>query len=140
LSAIDFPEYIRQLAAHLFNSYGVAADRIHLRTDLDSLSLHVDAAVPCGLIINELLSNSLKYAFPDGRTGEIRIELHGHSDGRTRLIVADNGIGLTADVDWENTRSLGLRLVRTLAQQLGAEIEVHREAGTEVRLAFAAAA
>ncbi len=66
--------------------------------------------------------------------------MHGHPDGTTRLIVADNGIGLTADVDWENTRSLGLRLVRTLAQQLGAEIEVDRQAGTEVRLAFAAAA
>ncbi len=140
LSEINFPEYIRQLAAHLFNSYGVAADRIHLRTDLESLSLHLDAAVPCGLIINELVSNSLKYAFPDGRTGEIRIELRGTSDGATRLLVADDGIGLTADIDWENTRSLGLRLVRTLAQQLGAKIEVNSRAGTEVRLAFAAAA
>ncbi len=140
LSEINFPEYIRQLAAHLFNSYGVAPDRIHLRTDLESLSLHLDAAVPCGLIINELVSNSLKYAFPDGRTGEVRIELRGHSDGTTRLLVADDGIGLTADIDWENTRSLGLRLVRTLAQQLGAKIEVNSRAGTEVRLAFAAAA
>jgi PAS domain S-box-containing protein len=140
LSEINFPEYIRQLAAHLFNSYGVAPDRIHLRTDLESLSLHLDAAVPCGLIINELVSNSLKYAFPDGRAGEIRIELRGTSQGATRLLVADNGIGLTADIDWENTRSLGLRLVRTLAQQLGAKIEVNSRAGTEVRLAFAAAA
>lgn len=140
LSQIDFPEYIRQLAAHLFHSYGVAAERIHLRTDLDSLSLHLDAAVPCGLIINELISNSLKYAFPDGREGEIRIELHDHADGMARLIVADNGVGLKADVDWVNTRSLGLRLVRTLAEQLGAKIEVHSTAGLEVRLAFAAAA
>ncbi|MBZ5611910.1 MAG: PAS domain S-box protein [Acidobacteriia bacterium] len=140
LSEINFPEYIRQLAAHLFDSYGVAADRIHLRTDLKILTLHLDAAVPCGLIINELVSNSLKYAFPDGRQGEIRIELYELADGTTRLLVADNGIGLTADVDWENTRSLGLRLVRTLAQQLGAKIEVDSHAGTEVRLAFAAAA
>ena len=140
LSQINFPEYIRQLAAHLFHSYGVAADRIHLRTDLDSLSLHLDAAVPCGLIINELVSNSLKYAFPDGRKGEIRIELRENFDGTTRLLVADNGIGLKADVDWVNTRSLGLRLVRTLAEQLGAKIEVNSRAGMEVRLAFAAAA
>ncbi|HYL36585.1 MAG TPA: histidine kinase dimerization/phosphoacceptor domain -containing protein [Bryobacteraceae bacterium] len=140
LSQINFPEYIRQLAAHLFDSYGVAADRIHLRTDLGSLSLHLDAAMPCGLIINELLSNSLKYAFPDGRKGEIRIELREHSDGTARLLVADNGIGLKADVDWVNTRSLGLRLVRTLAQQLGATIEVNSTAGMEVRLAFSAAA
>ena len=140
LSQINFPEYIRQLAAHLFHSYGVAAERIHLQTDLDELSLHLDAAVPCGLIINELISNSLKYAFPDGREGRIRIELRGLSDGTNRLVVADNGIGLRADIDWVNTRSLGLRLVRTLAQQLGAELEVSSTAGTEVRLAFAAAA
>jgi len=140
LSQIDFPVYIRQLAAHLFHSYGVAAERIHLRAELEALLLHLDAAVPCGLIINELISNSLKYAFPDGREGEIRVELRAHSDGATRLIVADNGIGLRADVDWVNTRSLGLRLVRTLAQQLGAKIEVNSGAGMEVRLAFTAAA
>ncbi|HEX6895021.1 MAG TPA: histidine kinase dimerization/phosphoacceptor domain -containing protein [Bryobacteraceae bacterium] len=140
LAEINFPDYIRQLAAHLFHSYGVAAERIHLQTELDDLSLHLDAAVPCGLIINELISNSLKYAFPDGRQGKIRIELRGLSDHTTRLVVADNGVGLRADVDWVNTRSLGLRLVRSLAQQLGAELEVNTAAGTEVRLAFAAAA
>ena len=140
LSQINFPEYIRQLAAHLFHSYGVAPDRIHLRTDLHTLSLHLDAAVPCGLIINELVSNSLKYAFPDGREGEIRIELYEHSDGTARLMVADNGVGLKADVDWINARSLGLRLVRTLAEQLGAKIEVDSSTGMQVQLAFAAAA
>ena len=140
LSQINFPEYIRQLAAHLFHSYGVAAERIHLETDLDNLSLHLDAAVPCGLIINELISNSLKYAFPDGREGQIRIELRGLSDGTTRLVVADNGIGLRADIDWVNSRSLGLRLVRTLAQQLGGQLQVNTSQGMEVQLAFAAAA
>ena len=140
LSQINFPEYIRQLAAHLFHSYGVAAERIHLETDLDDLSLHLDAAVPCGLIINELISNSLKYAFPDGREGQIRIELRGLSDGTTRLVVADNGIGLRADIDWVNSRSLGLRLVRTLAQQLGGQLQVNTSQGMEVQLAFAAAA
>ncbi len=140
LSQIDFPEYVRKLAAHLFSSYGVGADRIRLRTDLDVLSLTLDAAVPCGLIINELVSNSLKYAFPNGREGEIRIELHERADGLARLVVADDGVGLRADLDWVNTPSLGLRLVRTLAEQLGAKIEVRSKAGTEVRLAFAAAA
>jgi len=140
LSQVDFPEYIRQLAAHLFHSYGVAAERIHLRTDLQRMLLNLDAAVPCGLIINELISNSLKYAFPDGRTGEIRIELHEMSDRTTRLVVADNGVGLRADVDWATTRSLGLRLVRSLADQLGAKLEVTSAEGTEVRLAFATAA
>jgi PAS domain S-box-containing protein len=140
LSRVDFPEYIRQLASHLFHSYGVAAESIHLRTDLDALYLSMDAAVPAGLIINELVSNSLKYAFPDGREGEVRIELREHMDGMARLVVADNGIGLRSDIDWVTARSLGLRLVRTLAEQLGAKIEVHANAGTEVRLTFAAAA
>ncbi len=140
LSQVDFPEYIRQLAEHLFHSYGVGLDRIRLRTDLDRLSLSLDAAVPCGLIINELVSNSLKYGFPNGRCGEIRIELRGQADGMARLVVADDGVGLRADVDWVNARSLGLRLVRTLADQLGGKIEVKSEAGTEVRLAFASAA
>jgi PAS domain S-box-containing protein len=140
LSRIDFPEYIRQLAAHLFHSYGVPADRIHLRTDLDQLYLNLDAAVPCGLIINELISNSLKYAFPDGRTGEVRVELHEQADHMARLVVADNGVGLHSDVDWETARSLGLRLVRTLADQLGAKLEVQSHPGTEVHLTFLAAA
>ena len=140
LSAVDFPAYIRQLAAHLFQSYGVPAERIHLHTDLDRLSLNLDAAVPCGLIINELVSNSLKYAFPGGTEGEIRIELRDHPDGMTRLVVADNGIGLRSDVDWVTARSLGLRLVRTLAEQLGAKIEVNSQRGTEVQLLFRAAA
>ena len=140
LSMIDFPDYIRQLASHLFHSYGVRAERIHLRTNLDALYLNLDAAVPCGLIINELVSNSLKYAFPDGRGGEVRIELHEHSDGLARLVVADNGIGLRSDIDWSTARSLGLRLVRSLAEQLGAKIEVKSNTGTEVQLIFAAAA
>ncbi|HYL38713.1 MAG TPA: histidine kinase dimerization/phosphoacceptor domain -containing protein [Bryobacteraceae bacterium] len=140
LSRIDFPEYIRQLAAHLFHSYGVPADRIHLRTDLDKLYLSLDAAVPCGLIINELISNSLKYAFPDGRHGEVRVELHEHADHMARLVVADNGVGLRSDIDWETARSLGLRLVRTLAEQLGAKLEVQSGAGTEIQLTFPAAA
>lgn len=140
LSRIDFPEYIRQLASHLFHSYGVPPDRIHLRTDLDKLYLNLDAAVPCGLIINELVSNSLKYAFPDGRSGEVRIELREHPDHMARLVVADNGIGLRSDIDWETARSLGLRLVRTLADQLGAKLEVQTHAGTEIQLTFPAAA
>jgi len=140
LSRIDFPAYIRQLASHLFQSYGVVAERIHLRTDLDALYLGMDAAVPCGLIINELVSNSLKYAFPDGREGEVHIELRDNPEGMARLLVADNGVGLRSDIDWVTARSLGLRLVRTLAEQLGAKLEVESDTGTRVRLTFAAAA
>lgn len=145
LSQIDFPAYIRQLADYLFRCYGVTGDgRISLRTELDALSLTLDAAVPCGLIINELVSNALKYAFPEGREGEIHIGLHGEPNSMARLVIADNGIGLQGDVDWSTTRSLGLRLVRSLAMQLGAKLEVKSQAGTqagtEVQLMFTAAA
>ena len=141
LSQIDFPAYIRQLADYLFRCYGMTAEgRVSLRTELDELSLTLDAAVPCGLIINELVSNALKYAFPEGREGEIHIGLHGEPNSMARLVIADNGIGLHGDVDWSTTRSLGLRLVRSLAMQLGAKLEVKSQAGTEVQLMFAAAA
>lgn len=136
LAWIDFPVYIRQLADHLFRSYGVAAERIHLRTDLQKLFLNMDTAVPCGLIINELLSNSLKYAFPEGREGEIHLELRENPDRTARLTVGDNGVGLDPGFDWANARSLGLRLVRTLAQQLDGTLEVGQGPGTGFQLIF----
>ena len=139
-SRVDVPEYIRQLAAHLFQSYGVKSENVRLRTELETLYLSMDAAVPCGLIVNELVSNSLKYAFPDGRDGEVRIALRQQPHGIAHLIVADDGVGLQQDFDWKRSRSLGLRLVHTLAEQLGARIEVASRRGTEVRLTFSAAA
>jgi PAS domain S-box-containing protein len=140
LSRVDFREYIQQLASHLFRSYGVAAQRIHLRTNIDELYLNLDAAVPCGLIINEVVSNSLKHAFPDSREGEIRIELLAPVRGMARLVVADNGIGMPNETEGTAGKSLGMRLVRALAEQLGATIEVQSTDGTEVRLNFAAGA
>src|SRR6266849_5426540 len=106
-SRVNLPDYIRQIASHLFSSYGIGGDRIRLLTKLETVSLHVDAAVPCGLIVNELISNSLKYAFPDGPQGEVRIGLYGQPARMAKLLVADNGIGLRSDLDWTTTRSLG---------------------------------
>jgi len=139
-SRVNLPDYIRQIATHLFSSYGIGGDRIRLLTNLETVSLNVDAAVPCGLIVNELISNSLKYAFPDGRRGEVRVELLARRGGMAQLVVADNGVGLHADCDWATAQSLGWRLVRSLAEQLGAEVEVKSTAGTEIQLTFAAAA
>jgi two-component sensor histidine kinase len=139
-SIVNLPHYIQQIAAHLFSSYGIGGDRIRLLTNLETISLNVDAAVPCGLIVNELISNSLKYAFPDGRRGEVRIELLARRGGIAQLVVADNGVGLRSDVDWATAKSLGWRLVRSLAEQLGAEVKVKSADGTEIQLTFAAAA
>jgi PAS domain S-box-containing protein len=136
LSEIDCQEYVRQLAAHLFRSFGVRTDRIRLRVNVESTRMNMDTAVPCGLVLNELVSNSLKYAFPDGRDGEVRVELTEDDKRSMRLSVSDDGVGLPKDFDLQGVRSLGLRLVRTLAEQLGATIEVRSEHGTQVCLTF----
>jgi PAS domain S-box-containing protein len=136
LSQINYPQYIRQLAAHLFRSYRVSSSRIELQTNIDDLELSVDIAVPCGLIINELVSNSLKYGFPNGRAGVIRIELRRQPESRTMLTVADDGVGIPEEVGFWNTHTLGLRLVGTLVKQLEGSVEVDRSGGTSVRVTF----
>jgi PAS domain S-box-containing protein len=136
LSEIDFPEYIRQLAGNLFRSYGVSSSRVELKTEIENVALGVDIAVPCGLIINELVSNCLKYAFPEGREGEIRIQLR--NTGATLLLsVWDNGVGIPERVGFQDTKTLGLRLVGTLVRQLEGDVEVDRSNGAEVRVTFA---
>lgn len=137
LSEIDSQEYVGELTAHLFISYGVSTSRVKLSLQVDKAPMNMDAAVPCGLVLNELVSNCLKYAFPDGRKGEIRIALRRNKDRLTHLVVADDGVGLPADTTLWSTKSLGLRLVRILADQMGAAVEVNSGGGTEVRLNFA---
>jgi two-component sensor histidine kinase len=136
LAAVDFPEYVHRLADHLFRSYGLG-ERVRFRVDLEPLCLDMDAALPCGLIINEVISNSLKHGFPESKRGEVRIVLRASSPGIVSLLLADDGIGIDGRVDWTTTRSLGLRLVRTLAKQLSAQLEIDSRNGTEVRLTFA---
>jgi len=136
LSKIDYRQYVCELTAHLFRTYGVSASRVDLKIHFEETRMNLDSAVPCGLILNELVSNCLKHAFPDGREGEIRIELR-KDDGRlASLLVADNGVGLPEDVSLWNSKSLGLRLVRILANNMGAALEVRPRPGTEVKLVF----
>jgi len=136
LARIDFLEYIRNLAAHLFRSYCINSDAIKLKIDVENVALGIDTAIPCGLIINELVSNSLKYAFPAGAEGEVRIHLRPASDSKYLLIVSDSGVGLPQDLDIRSTTSLGLRLVSTLTDQLGGTIEIQNSGGTEFRITF----
>ncbi|MDM8001144.1 MAG: histidine kinase dimerization/phosphoacceptor domain -containing protein [Dehalococcoidia bacterium] len=133
---VDFGAYVRDLTDALFISYGVDRSAIRLVLDTSHTFLSLDAAVPCGLIVNELVSNALKYAFPGGRTGEIRIGLYGDPDGRVALVVRDNGVGLPPDTDLEHSSSLGLRLVKMLAQQLGAEVHIDGSKGAEFKFIF----
>ncbi len=140
LSRIDFPSYIGQLVAYLFRAYGVSLSRVGLKTRIENLNFEVDVAVPCGLIINELVSNSLKYGFPEGRQGEIRIDFQQGPKDQITLAVGDNGVGFPPGVNLLNTRTLGLRLVRSLAQQLGGHAELKSRSGTQVKIQFSSSA
>jgi PAS domain S-box-containing protein len=136
LSRIDFSDYIRSLASLLFRSFGVDRERIALKIEGDHIFLSVETAVPCGLIVNELLSNCIKHAFPEGSEGEVVVGIHGSEPGGYVISVKDTGVGLPKDLDLEQTETLGLQLVRTLAGQLRAEVNALREGGTEFRIRF----
>ena len=103
---------------------------------IEQPSLDINTAIPVGLIVSELVSNALKYAFPDERKGHIRIGLVPAPDNKLLLTIADDGIGLPADLDVRETESLGLQIVNMLVEQLDGELEVDRKAGTEFRIAF----
>jgi PAS domain S-box-containing protein len=136
LASIDFAEYIEKLAYFLFNSYMADQEQITLTVDVGHLPLDIDMAIPCGLIVNELVSNALKHAFPDGRKGEISIRLRSGDDGMIRLTVADNGTGLPPELDFRNTETLGLQLVNMLTRQLRGEIEMSGDHGTLWEISF----
>jgi PAS domain S-box-containing protein len=152
LAEIAFDEYLRTLTENLFISQGIAAGRITVKYELESIMFTIEKAIPLGLIVNELLTNALKHAFPDGRQGEIRIGLHGYMEAKSyalktdsgtlhivpicELIVADNGIGLPDGRLPEMEKTLGMNLVSMLARQIQAELKVKAGPGTEFRLVF----
>jgi two-component sensor histidine kinase len=130
LAKIDFGRYIQGLAANLFDAYGTDPARIRLDVRADDISLGVDMAVPCGLIVNELVSNALKHAFPSHQAGTIKIAVAALSGGRLEVVVADDGIGLTAPDGDTEKRTLGLRLVDTLVAQLDGTVDIQTGHGT----------
>lgn len=129
LSSINFSEYINDLIYSLFKIYKSSSD-IELNMDLCEVILNIDVAIPCGLIINEIISNSLKYAFTNSKKGCINIQLMFNNKEIT-LILNDNGKGLPEDIDFENSSTLGLQLISMLCEQINAKIKLNRENGTE---------
>jgi two-component sensor histidine kinase len=145
LAKIDFAEYTPKLVSHLLSLYAIHAETITLDISVDDVFLSIDIAVPCGLIINELVSNCLKHAFPESTKGKIRVELrmtedlpvqNKRSSKMVTLIVSDNGVGFQKKMDFCSTETLGLELVTTLVKQLNGTIELDRSRGTEFKITF----
>ena len=133
---VDFSSFLDTLAPTLISSYGMDSDRIALSIDTVEVLLPINAAIPCGLIVNELISNALKHAFPDGQGGEISIGLAAEPDGRAMLSVSDSGVGIDPGLDLGQTTTLGLQLVALLTDQLSGDLEIQRANPTRFILRF----
>jgi two-component sensor histidine kinase len=130
-------EYLTDLVDNLVASYSLNSDRIHSELNIDNILLGLEAAIPCGLIINEIVVNSLKYAFSDGRPGLISISVHKPAPDTIEMKIGDNGIGLPENVKINTSRTLGMELIHALVeQQLGGKIELNRRNGTEYTVVF----
>ncbi len=135
LSRVNLADYIGRLAASLGQGY-LLNPNVSLEVDVEDAFLGVDTAIPCGLIVNELVSNAFKYAFPDNRSGEVQIRLHSNAEGNFNLTVRDNGIGLPVSLDIYRTETLGMQLVTILAAQMGSQLELEIDGGTSFHIQF----
>ena len=131
---VNFGEYIKNLVSDIFRTYSIQ-DNVELEMDIDDVTLDVDVSVPMGLIINELISNSLKYAFPKGENGILTVEFHRENDTYV-LTIRDNGVGLPEGMELGNTKSLGLQLVKSLTDQLDGSLQIVKTNGTCFRISF----
>jgi PAS domain S-box-containing protein len=136
LSRIDFADYARSLVIHLFHSLLPDGRPVELKFDLEPVALDVNTAIPCGLILSELVSNALKHAFPEGRTGEIRVSLHRGPGPVVRLGVRDDGVGLPPGFDLGLSDSLGMQIVVTLVSQIEGRLRIGQERGSDFEVEF----
>jgi PAS domain S-box-containing protein len=136
LTSVDMGKYTRNLVSDLHQSHLPEDSLIRLKFNLEDIPLGITEAIPCGLIINELVTNALKHAFPKGGEGEITIQLHKIESNRIALTVSDNGIGFPEQTDFRKSSSLGLTLINSLVEQLRGEIELDRSKGTTFTIRF----
>ena len=133
-SSINFADYLQNLTVNLIATYRIH-DQVILNSDLDNIDLILDQAIPCGLLVNELITNSLKYAWRSGEKGTITMELK-EEKGFVQLFIGDNGVGLPAKFEDMNSDTLGLQLVVTLVEQLDGELAVDSDNGTKYLIKF----
>ncbi len=136
LARIQFDEYVKILAEDLLYFYELDVNDIKMNIDIEDVALNIETAIPCGLLIDEMVANSMKYAFPNRKTGKINIELHSDNNNKFTLIVSDNGVGIPEDVDIEKSDTFGMQLIKYLTKQLNSTIELDRKHGTKYTLQF----
>lgn len=136
LARIDFATYIRNLSTRLFEVFEADPDQVKLRINVDPVFLDVKTATACGLITSELVSNSLKYAFPGERKGQVTIDFHREDDKKFILVIQDNGIGLPENVDFRSAKSLGFEIVNDLVSKLNGQIKLIKKGGTKFKITF----
>ena len=137
LSNIDFETYVRDLVKTLAQSYDISQSKMTVDINIENVSLEIDTAISCGMIINELISNSLKHAFPQGAKGNIGVSVLPAEGDCVEMIISDNGLGFPAKLDFQKTETLGLQIVNTFVKdQLGGEIELDRSKGTKFKIKF----
>jgi PAS domain S-box-containing protein len=135
LDKINFSDYIKRITNHLFSMFSRKAKKIQLELDVGEFYLDIDKAIPCGLIINELVSNAFKHAFPDGKSGKIQVDL-AHKLDRYTIMVKDTGVGFPSDFDMERTQTLGLQLVGDLVKQIEGSYEMQNDGGAAFKIVF----
>lgn len=137
LNQVDFSQYVPSLVETLFSTYRNEDQHVSLCIEVEDLMLDLDRAIPCGLMINELVANSLKYAFPTGQAGKISIHLRLKDNELVELVVADDGIGLPVEFDIKNSNTLGLQLIHILTRQLSGSLSVRKgEGGAQFTIIF----
>jgi two-component sensor histidine kinase len=136
MDEVDFGDYAKRLARDLLESFGIDAASVSLRFAVEPVCLAMDQMIPCGLILNELITNSLKYAFPSGRSGEILVSLRCADGKQVTMTVADNGVGLPSGADEKRTESLGMRIVEILTRQLGGSLYRQSDNGVSSAVTF----
>ena len=136
LAQVDFAEYISCLTDSLFGANRADSDRIRVAIDVQQARLSIDTAVPCGLLVNELISNCLKHAFPSNDQGCIAVGLHRLADDEVLLSVRDDGIGLPESIDPATSPTFGMQVIMALVEQLHGSLDVERGAGTTFRIRF----
>jgi len=136
LSKVDFSKYINSLSQYLFQSFGIVSNRIVLKNDVEKILLDLNTAIPLGLLVNELISNSLKHGFPTGRRGEVRVSLARTECDNIKLVVSDNGIGIKNVLDLSKSDSFGLQLVKMLTEQIHGELKVESNEMTSFIVTF----